>query len=46
MYDVNMMKILMYDEMRPDYGKPIKLSHLIFREILILNIQATVVPLC
>ena len=32
--------------MSPDFGKPIKLSHLILREILILNIQSTVVPLC
>ena len=30
----------------PDFGKPAKLSYLVFWEILILNIQATVVPLC
>ena len=30
----------------PDFGKPTKLSHLVFREIPILDIQATVVPLC
>ena len=32
--------------MWPDFGKPTKLLHLVFREIPILNIQATVVPLC
>ena len=32
--------------MWPDFRKPTKLSHLVFREIPILNIQATVVPLC
>ena len=32
--------------MRPDYGKLTKLSHLVFRGIPILNIEATVVPLC
>ena len=31
--------------MWPDFEKPNKLSHLVFREILILNIQATEVPL-
>ena len=31
--------------MLPDIGKPTKLSHLVFREIPILIIQATVVPL-
>ena len=36
----------MKDEMWPDFGKPTKLSHLVFREIPILNIQATVFPLC
>ena len=30
----------------PDFRKPTKLSHLVFREIPILNIQAIVVPLC
>ena len=29
-----------------DFGKPTKLSHLVFREITILNIEATVVLLC
>ena len=33
-------------QMWPDFRKPTKLSHLVFREIPILNIQATVVPLC
>ena len=32
----------------PDFGKPTKLqsSHLVLREITILNIEATVAPLC
>ena len=29
-----------------DFGKPTKLSHLVFQEITILNIEATVVLLC
>ena len=29
-----------------DFGKPTKLSHLVFRETTILNIEATVVLLC
>ena len=32
--------------MLPDFGKPTELSHLVFREILILKIQATVVLFC
>ena len=32
--------------MSSDFGKPTKLSHLVFQEILILNIQSTVIPLC
>ena len=31
--------------MWPDFGKPTNLSHLVFQEILILNIQAIVIPL-
>ena len=37
------MRSLLY---ATQFGKPTKLSHLVFQEILILNIQATVVPLC
>ena len=32
--------------MWPDFGKPTELSHLVFRELPILNIPATAVPLC
>ena len=35
-----------YIYMWPDFGKPTKLSHLVFWEISILNIQAAVAPLC
>ena len=35
----------MSEYMCPDFGKLTKLSHLVFREISILNIEATVVPL-
>ena len=34
------------NHMQHDFGKPTKLSQLVFQEIPILNIQATVVPLC
>ena len=32
--------------MWPDFGKPTKISHLVFQEIPILNIPATVVLWC
>ena len=32
--------------LRPDFGKPARMSHLVFQEILISNIEITVAFLC